>query len=60
MPIQAKWWKFIYLKDTETLITKFQKLKAFGTGAYYTDWSKPERKAPIQCTNAYIWNLERW
>ena len=44
MPIQAKWWKFIYLKDTETLITKFQKLKAFGTGAYYTDWSKPEKE----------------
>ena len=28
--------------------------------AYYTEWSKPERKAPIQYTNAYIWNLERW
>ena len=23
-------------------------------------WSKPERKTPIQYTNAYIWNLERW
>ena len=22
--------------------------------------SKPERKTPIQYTNAYIWNLERW
>ena len=30
------------------------------TGAYYTEWSKPERKTPIQYTNAYIWNLERW
>ena len=30
------------------------------TGAYYTKWSKPERKIPIQYTNAYIWNLERW
>ena len=29
-------------------------------GAYYTEWSKPERKTPIQYTNAYIWNLERW
>ena len=28
------------------------------TGAYYTEWSKPERKTPIQYTNAYIWNLE--
>jgi len=25
------------------------------TGAYYTEWSKPERKTPIQYTNAYIW-----
>ena len=23
-------------------------------------WSKPERNTPIQYTNAYIWNLERW
>ena len=27
------------------------------TGAYHTEWSKPERKTPIQYTNAYIWNL---
>ena len=24
------------------------------TGTYYTEWSKPERKTPIQYTNAYI------
>ena len=30
------------------------------TGVYYTEWSKSERKTPIQYTNAYIWNLERW
>ena len=30
------------------------------TGAYYTEWSKSERKIPIQYTNAYILNLERW
>ena len=30
------------------------------TGAYYIEWSKPERKTPIWYTNAYIWNLERW
>ena len=30
------------------------------TGANYAEWSKPERKTPIQYTNAYIWNLERW
>ena len=29
------------------------------TGAHYTEWSKSERKTPIQYTNAYIWNLER-
>ena len=30
------------------------------TGADYTEGSKPERKTPIQYTNTYIWNLERW
>ena len=30
------------------------------TRAYYTKWNKPERKTPIQYTNTYIWNLERW
>ena len=30
------------------------------TGADYTEWSKPERKTPIQYTKAYMWNLERW
>ena len=30
------------------------------TGTYYTEWNKPERKTPIQCTNTYIWNLEKW
>ena len=30
------------------------------TGAYYTEWSKSERKTPIQYINACIWNLERW
>ena len=28
------------------------------TEADYTEWSKPERKTPIQYTNAYIWNLK--
>ena len=26
------------------------------TGADYTEWSKPERKTPIQYTDTYIWN----
>ena len=30
------------------------------TGADYTEWIKPERKTPIQYTNTYIWNSERW
>ena len=30
------------------------------TGANYTERSKPQRKTPIQYTNTYIWNLERW
>ena len=29
------------------------------TGAHYTEWSKPERKTPIQCTNAYIWKFRK-
>ena len=29
------------------------------TGAYYTEWSKPERKTPIQYTNTYIWNARQ-
>ena len=29
-------------------------------GAYCTEWSKSERKAPIQYINTYVWNLERW
>ena len=28
--------------------------------AVATGLEKPERKTPIQYTNAYIWNLERW
>ena len=33
--------------------------KADETGAYYTEWSKPERETPIRYINTYIWNLER-
>jgi len=29
------------------------------TGAYHTEWSKPERETPTQCIKAYIWSLER-
>ena len=27
------------------------------TGADYTEWSKPERKTPIQYTNTYIYGI---
>ena len=27
------------------------------TGANYTEWSKPERKTPIQYTNTYIYGI---
>ena len=27
------------------------------TGAYYTEWSKPERKTPIQYTNVHIYGI---
>ena len=37
----------------------YNNLNTCRTGAYYTEWGKPERKTPIQYTNAYIWNLER-
>ena len=30
------------------------------TGANYTEWSKPERKTPIQCTNTLNLNLKLW
>ena len=29
-------------------------------GAYYTEWSKPEREIQILYINTYIYNLERW
>ena len=30
------------------------------TRAYYTEWSESEIETPIQCINAYVWNLESW
>ena len=49
---------FFNMYKSINVIHHINKLK--DTGAYYTEWSKPERKTPIQYTNAYIWNLERW
>ena len=40
-------------KTFESVLMRWMKLEH-----YYTEWSKSERKTPIQYTNAYIWNLE--
>ena len=50
-------YKFIYFNWR---LISLQFCIGFETGAYYTEWSKPERKTPIHYTNAYVWNLERW
>ena len=34
--------------------------EVYETGAYYTEWSKPERETLIKYINAHIWNLEIW
>ena len=47
-------------EESEKAGLKLNILEVDETGAYYTEWSKPERKTPIQYTNAYIWNLESW
>ena len=38
----------------ESVLMRWMKLEPI------IQWSKPKRKTPIQYTNAYIWNLERW
>ena len=40
----------------ESVLMRWMKLELI----VYTERSKPERKTPIQYTNTYIWNLERW
>ena len=44
----SHWKEYIWIRSNEV----------DETGAYYTEWSKPEIKTPIQYTNAYIWNLD--
>ena len=46
----SQWKEYIWISSNEVDETL----------ADYKEWSKPERKPPIQYTNAYIWNLERW
>ena len=65
-PLADEWiWKLWYIYNAVLLSYKKECIwirsnEVDETGAYYTEWSKPERKTPIQYTNAYIWNLERW
>ena len=55
---------YIYIKEYYSAIKKehiwVSSNEVDETGAHYTEWSKSERKTPIQDINAYIWNLERW
>ena len=54
---------YVYTMEYYSAIKKFIWLtfnEVDETGAYYTEWSKSERKTPIQYINAYIWSLERW
>ena len=72
LPMNIQDWLPLGLSDLISLLSKglsrvFSKTYIWNssnemdeTGVYYTEWSKPERKTPIQYTNAYIWNLERW
>ena len=38
----------------ESVLMRWMKLEPI------IEWSKSERRTPIQYINAYIWNLERW
>ena len=53
---------YIYTSITQPLIRThlISSNEVDETGADYTERSKPERKTPMQYTNTYIWNLERW
>ena len=55
---------YIYTMEYYSAIKKntFESVlnKVDETGAYYTEWSESERKTPIQYTNTYIWDWERW
>ena len=65
-PSAAEWIRklwYIYTMEYYSAIKKYiwiSSNEVDETGANYTDWSKPERKTPIQYTDTYIWNLERW
>ena len=52
-------------EDGEVVIALYAAIKKNTFESVLMRWmklepSKPERKTPIQYTNVYIWNLERW
>ena len=54
---------YIYIMEYYSVIKKnaFESvLMRWMKRAYYTEWSKTERKTPIRYIDAYIWNFERW
>ena len=67
-PLAGKWIRklwYIYTMENysaikknafESVLMKWMKLEPI----IQSELSKSERKTPIQYTNAYIWNLERW
>ena len=48
-----KYYPAITKNAFDSVLMRWMKLEA-----YDAERSKPERKTPIQYTNAYIWNLE--
>ena len=66
-PLADEWVKklwYIYTMEYYSAIKKehiwVSSNEVAETGAYYTEWSKPQTETWIQYINAYIWNLERW
>ena len=59
-PSADEWIRKLWYIYTMEYYSAIKKNTLDETGADYTEWSKPERKTPIQYTNTYIWNLERW
>ena len=50
--------KRLFYTSVSLLLSRIQSYRYHWSRLYRV--SKPERKTPIQYTNAYIWNIERW